>query len=167
MKTQLIVTAALFALMPLAGCGTLTGGSRRSVHLTSEPAGAQVTIADASDKTVFTDVTPCTAKLCPGAGYFRAAKYTVTFTKPGCRTVTQEIKHGINGWYIAGNFFFGGLIGWLVIDPLTGAMWTLDSNCSAVLPSQSPASASDGKDLKIIARDAVPPNLQSRLRRVK
>ena len=27
--------------------------------------------------------------------------------------------------YLVGNFFIGGLIGWLVVDPLTGAMWTL------------------------------------------
>jgi len=92
MKTQLLITAALFAVLPLAGCGTLTGGSRRSVSLTSEPTGAQVTIVNASGKTVFTDVTPCKAKLCPGAGYFRGATYTVTFAKPGYRSASQDIK---------------------------------------------------------------------------
>jgi hypothetical protein len=31
----------------------------------------------------------------------------------------------MDGWYI-GNILFGGLIGILIVDPLTGAMWKLD-----------------------------------------
>jgi hypothetical protein len=34
----------------------------------------------------------------------------------------------LNGWYIGGNLVFGGLVGWLIVDPLTGAMWTIDNN---------------------------------------
>jgi hypothetical protein len=41
------------------------------------------------------------------------------------QTVTVDTKVG--GWYI-GNFLFGGLIGLLIVDPATGAMWTLDTN---------------------------------------
>ena len=33
----------------------------------------------------------------------------------------------LNGWYI-GNVVFGGLIGLLIVDPETGAMWRLDEN---------------------------------------
>lgn len=29
------------------------------------------------------------------------------------------------GWYIAGNLLVGGILGWLIVDPLSGAMWTL------------------------------------------
>jgi hypothetical protein len=42
------------------------------------------------------------------------------------KNITINTK--VNGWYIAGNIIFGGLIGWIVVDPLTGAMWTLDTN---------------------------------------
>jgi len=28
-------------------------------------------------------------------------------------------------WYLAGNIVFGGIAGWLIVDPLTGAMWRL------------------------------------------
>ena len=36
------------------------------------------------------------------------------------------IRSTLNGgWYLVGNFFMGGLIGYLIIDPLTGAMWNL------------------------------------------
>ena len=30
----------------------------------------------------------------------------------------------LNAWYW-GNILFGGLIGWLIVDPATGAMWKL------------------------------------------
>ena len=35
------------------------------------------------------------------------------------------IQADIEGWYF-GNFLWGGLIGLLVIDPATGAMWKID-----------------------------------------
>lgn len=38
-------------------------------------------------------------------------------------------------WFgIAGNFLFGGFIGWLIVDPATGGMWAL--------------SAKDGQDVE-------------------
>ncbi len=33
----------------------------------------------------------------------------------------------MNGWY-AGNIVFGGLIGILIVDPATGAMWDIKEN---------------------------------------
>jgi len=32
----------------------------------------------------------------------------------------------VGGWYIAGNILVGGLIGWFIVDPITGAMWNLE-----------------------------------------
>lgn len=39
---------------------------------------------------------------------------------------TKEIivSAKLNGWYF-GNIFFGGVIGMLIVDPLTGAMWKI------------------------------------------
>jgi hypothetical protein len=31
-----------------------------------------------------------------------------------------------NGWYIAGNPIFGGLIGWFIVDPFNGKMYALE-----------------------------------------
>ena len=47
--------------------------------------------------------------------------------KEGCTDQTVTVDANVNGWYIAGNLVFGGLVGYLVVDPLTGAMWTLDT----------------------------------------
>ena len=166
MKTQLLILASLFTLVPLAGCGTITGGSTRSVNLISQPEGADVIVTNSAGNMVFNGKTPATAVLKPGAGYFRPAKYTVTFTKPGCPPVEKQIKTGINGWYLAGNFFFGGLIGYLVVDPLTGAMWTLERNCSAELTPSSTSSATDVGSLNVVCLNDLPDHLRSHLRRV-
>lgn len=39
----------------------------------------------------------------------------------------------MDGWYI-GNLLFGGLIGMLIVDPATGAMYKLDDSVYATLP---------------------------------
>ena len=48
----------------------------------------------------------------------------VEVSKEGFEKKTIQIESKTNGWYI-GNLLFGSLIGFLIIDPLTGAMWTL------------------------------------------
>jgi len=47
------------------------------------------------------------------------------FEKPGYISSAQTVRASIDGWYAAGNFIFGGFIGWLFVDPVTGAMWKL------------------------------------------
>ncbi len=166
MKTQLFILTSLITLVPLAGCGTITGGSSRSVNLVSQPAGAEVVVRNAKGKVMFNGKTPATAVLKPGAGFFQPAKYTVTFTRPGCAPVERKIKTGINGWYIAGNFFFGGLIGYLIVDPLTGAMWTLEKNCRAEFPPESAPAANDGGGLQVLCLNDLPDHLRQHLRPV-
>jgi hypothetical protein len=168
MRTQLIVAAALFAVTPLAGCASIVSGTKSEFRADCPTCKADVTIVDGyTHKPVFTGTTPAAVKLKRGAGFFKPAKYTVTISKDGYAPVTHPIEGGINGWYIGGNFFFGGLIGWVIVDPLTGAMWTLERSFTTELAPLSSASAGDGKDLTIISRDAVPPNLQRQMRPVQ
>ncbi|MDB4525936.1 hypothetical protein N9065_03445 [Akkermansiaceae bacterium] len=39
-------------------------------------------------------------------------------------TGTQSLDASMDPWY-AGNIIFGGILGVLVVDPATGAMWQL------------------------------------------
>jgi hypothetical protein len=62
----------------------------------------------------------------------------------------------INGWYV-GNIVFGGIIGSLIVDPLTGAMWALESE--QVNGSLAETVASNERlspQLRIVAIDSVP-----------
>jgi hypothetical protein len=43
---------------------------------------------------------------------------------PGHATSEVKLESSLSGWYL-GNIVFGGLIGMLIVDPMTGAMYNL------------------------------------------
>lgn len=47
----------------------------------------------------------------------------------------------LNGWY-AGNIFLGGIIGFLIVDPATGAMYKLNTDAIYEVLAESPMSQS-------------------------
>lgn len=116
-----IATCALLS----SGCASIVSPSHYNVPFDSDPQGATLTVKDRAGTLYFQGTTPTTVALKPGAGYFRSANYSISFSKPGYKTETVSLPATINSAYIVGNFFFGGWLGWLVIDPATGAMWTL------------------------------------------
>jgi hypothetical protein len=71
--------------------------------------------------------TPYTATLERSAGFFQKAKYKVKIHKDGYLPQETQIDAGINGWYF-GNIVFGGLLGILIVDPATGAMWKISED---------------------------------------
>jgi hypothetical protein len=153
-------------LLLIAGCATIVGKSVYPVAITSRPAEADITVVDETGKTVFKGKTPTTVSLSTKAGYFQGKDYTVTFAKPGYANQTAQIKRGVSGWYIGGNFLFGGLIGWLIVDPLTGAMWTLQEETSATLSPQTSMQKSDAS-VQVVSIDEVPDSLRSKMIRVQ
>jgi hypothetical protein len=124
------------------GCASIMNHDR-PVGITSQPSGAAITVYDKKGEAVYEGQTPTMVTLRRDGGYFSAPKYTVAFKKDGCHDCTAEIEHDISGWYIGGNLIFGGLIGYLIIDPLTGAMWTL-KDLHVDLESPPPAQLEDG-----------------------
>lgn len=115
-----------------AGCASIISGSRYPVSVNSNVAGANVTIKDRNGKVIHSGMTPTTAMLHSGDGFFTSAKYVLYFEKDGYQTATENFSAGFNGWYI-GNLLFGGPIGLLIVDPATGAMWELDNTVHANL----------------------------------
>ena len=67
-----------------------------------------------------------------GAGYFDGEKYSVKYSKEGYNDGLSVIDSSLSGWYI-GNLLFGGIVGLLIVDPATGAMWKLPENTSTSL----------------------------------
>ena len=153
-------------LLLVASCASIIGKSVYPVAITSKPDQADITIVDETGKTVFAGKTPTTVSLSTKAGYFQGKDYTVTFSKPGYAKQTAQIKRGVSGWYIAGNLVFGGLIGWLIVDPLTGAMWTLPDETTATLSPQMSMQHSD-VSMQVVLLDDVPNSLRSKMVRVQ
>jgi hypothetical protein len=69
--------------------------------------------------------TPTTVELKAGRGWFLAGDYSVKYSKDGYADKTVPVKQNLNGWYVFGNLLIGGLIGWVIVDPITGAMYTV------------------------------------------
>lgn len=122
----------------LTGCATIVSDSEYSVNIQSEPSGAEFSISEVrTGNIIHKGVTPSMVTLPSGAGYFKNAQYNITFNKKGVLPQTIPLKAKIDGWYF-GNIVFGGLLGLIIIDPITGAMYKLPPEVKANLtPSQS------------------------------
>lgn len=149
-----------------AGCASIVSKSAYPVTINSQPDQAEIAITDETGKTVHTGKTPTTVTLDTKRGYFKGKDYTVKFSKEGYAEYSAPIKRGVDGWYIAGNILFGGLIGWLIVDPLTGAMWTLPENLTVTLSKRETSLNKDNMGLRIVLFDDLPENMRSKLVRI-
>lgn len=139
-----------------------TGGYHRTTGLNSNPSGAKVTVYDKKGAVVFSSTTPTQIKLKPHAGYMSGARYRIVFEMESYASHEVQIRAGIKGWYIA-NIAAGGLIGFLIVNPLTGSMYTLhpkDVNVS-LTPQHARLTTTDGS-LVILLKDEVPASIMGR-----
>lgn len=155
----LVIMAGL--LPTWCGCASIVSKSVYPVAIRSNPSSAEVTIVNRAGKEVYHGTTPATVQLKAGAGYFKGEDYTVIFEKPGYENSEGKIKRGLDGWYVLGNVFAGSLVGWLIVDPATGAMWTLKDLETTLSPQLAGKAGEQG--LKIATLDEVPPELRSEM----
>ncbi|MBC8096168.1 MAG: hypothetical protein H7Y43_10175 [Akkermansiaceae bacterium] len=123
-KIHILPFITLVALVLGSGCASIVDGGDKSVQINSNPSGAKVTIADKNGKPISVQTTPAVVSLKRHHGFFQPEKYKLTFEAPGYYPAEASVSSRMNGWY-AGNVLFGGLLGILIVDPATGAMWTL------------------------------------------
>jgi len=125
LKNCSMMAVVIIAITCTSGCSTIVSDSTYDVRIDSYPRGADYLITDKKGREVGRGETPDLVKLKAGAGYFQSNEFNVDFSKDGYNPSTQSIDTGFDGWYI-GNFIFGGWPGFLLVDPLTGAMWTVE-----------------------------------------
>lgn len=116
--------AALAAMIALGGCASIVSNSKPKVNIYALPQVTTYTIKDSAGKVLLTGQTPGAALLETGRGYFKRQSYSITFSADGYSDSTQVLKPTISGWYWW-NILLGGAVGMLIVDPLTGAMYTL------------------------------------------
>jgi hypothetical protein len=119
------VSTLSVAVLLSTGCASIVSKSKYPVAITTEPAGAKIEIKDQDGVVRFAGTSPATAILDAGNGYFTRARYTVSASKEGYNPAILPLQNSIDGWYW-GNILFGGLIGLLIVDPITGAMFQID-----------------------------------------
>jgi hypothetical protein len=157
-----------------SGCASIIkGGGAQAISIRSNPSEASVKIFDfKTGNALSTGTTPFIATLEKSHGFFSGAKYRVVIEKQGFATREVIVDSNANGWYIGGNLVFGGLIGWLIVDPATGAMWTLDPDQVSVdLQSAPPppAAAQASAPVSVLEVDdfaTLHPNLLNKLKRI-
>lgn len=170
-----LITGAILASLTLTGCASIIGKSNYPVTVRSEPAGAAIVIKNGAGAIVHQGVTPSTVTLASGAGFFQGENYTLTFTMEGFPERSTVIERSISGWYF-GNILFGGFIGMLIVDPATGAMWTLNTDIHLKLEDGSrldhaeknntPAQANNDNNLRIVMLEDIPQAYRTHLVRV-
>jgi hypothetical protein len=164
----LLAGGAMVALIyMLSGCASIASGSQQSINVSSDPSEAGVKIYDSTGGVVYDSHTPATVSLRKGQGYFQGATYRVVIEKQGFKPKEVLIRSDLQvGWYVVGNFFIGGLIGWLIVDPLTGAMWTLSpESVNANLPRDA-AAAPGSAEIRVVLLEDIPAGLIPELRPV-
>ncbi len=126
-------------------------------------------VTDEKNNVVFKGKTPTTVTLEKSDGsYWGGKDYVVEITKDGYEDQSISIQSHPNGWYLAGNFVFGGLIGWFIVDPLGGAMYTLSPEQVSASMGEKTAHnnrATDGS-ISIVLLQDVPESLRKEMKRL-
>jgi hypothetical protein len=124
MLKQLCMAMLLGACAALTGCATLVHKGPRQVSVTSTPPGARVSIYDRSNSLVQVSTTPFVATLPTKFAYFKGQDYRLVFELPAYTSAEVHLQTTVSRWYF-GNLLFGGLLGLVIVDPSTGAMFNL------------------------------------------
>jgi hypothetical protein len=132
---RFLSVAALFAALALTSCASIVSDSTYPVTITSSPENLPIKIENEKGQVLHTGQTPMTVTLKAGDGWFSGATYYAVGPKGG----KVMIDSGVDGWYW-GNLLFGGVIGFLIVDPNTGAMYDLPE---LVYLNQQPIDISD------------------------
>lgn len=166
-RRDVVVWGLLATFVVLLGCASIVSKSTYTVNLNSNPLGAKVTVKDERGVPMQTGTTPMMVTLKAGKGYFQGKNYTVTFSMPGYEDHTAFITQNLDGWYI-GNILFGGVIGMLIVDPLTGAMWRLDPDMVMATLQKKTSALDDGKPALVVwSLSDVPQHLRPKMERLR
>jgi hypothetical protein len=163
------VTGALMlpVVLAMTGCATIVGDANQTIPIASTPAGATIVIKDEAGEEVFKGTTPTEVTLKKHNGhYFGGKSFTVAIAKDGFQKQEIRIESHVNGWYIGGNLVFGGLIGYLAVDPFNGGMYTLSpETVSATLPAGVKAAHNNTstEGIQVVLLSEVPAELRSKL----
>lgn len=165
MKVKGIMASMLILAFVLTGCASIVGKNLFPLTINSNPDGATIVIEDENGKKMFNGTTPATVSLISGESYFHAKSYNITFSKSGYMEQHAVVKATLSGWYW-GNIVFGGLIGMLIVDPITGNMWKLPPYVVGNLTQQQTFLNQNQSSLNIVTLDQVPQEMQKYLVRM-
>lgn len=127
MKSILTKAGMVCACLLLTACASIMDRGPVAASIKTNQEGANVSVTNGKGMLVAKGEAPMAVLLPRADGYFSGHVYNVEVSKPGYETRKITLDPEINNWYW-GNLLIGGLIGGLIVDPVTGAMWTYDQD---------------------------------------
>lgn len=137
----------------LSGCASIVGKSEYPVSINSIPAGANFVVTNKAGQKVHSGITPSSVTLKSSAGHFKGESHTIEVSKEGYSTKTYTLTSGVSGWYW-GNILLGGIVGLLIVDPATGAMYKLPDHVEVPIEAKT-ASVNGASALTIATIDSL------------
>jgi len=139
-------------------------GPKQSVSIDTKPSGAEVMVYDSAGEVVFQKTTPCVATLDRSTKDYEHASYVRLVKKDGYAPVQIHLSGKLNRAYLANVVNVVGL----VVDPITGSMWTLAPEAvDAELLSENKAFFKPDNGLFIDLKEQVPQDLVQYLQPVE
>jgi hypothetical protein len=148
------LSSIALSLVLVTGCSSILSDNMYPVSITSTPSLTNFVLENRAGVTVHSGRTPETVTLNASSGFFKGETYKLIFKKDGYDEKTVEIQSAIDGWYF-GNILFGGILGMLIVDPATGAMFKLPEQAAAQLEEQLAENTRDAS-LTIALLDTIP-----------
>lgn len=159
-----IISIALSTVI-LSSCSSIISKSEYSVAIDSSPDGANFVVTNQTGQKIHSGVTPSSVTLKSSSGYFKGETYTIVLNKDGYATKTFTLRSSVDGWYW-GNILFGGLIGMLIVDPATGAMYNLPNRVDVSIDPEV-ASTDANKNITIATIESLTEEQISRLKKIQ
>jgi hypothetical protein len=157
-----IISVALVLLF--SSCASILSTSTYPLSINSDPSNANISITDKKGQEIYSGNTPAVVQLKASAGFFSKAEYQVKLSSPGYDDKIIPIKFTIDEWYF-GNILVGGILGMLIIDPATGAMWKIETEFLNATLSKTVATSSE-PEMKILSINEIPKDWEAHLVRV-
>jgi hypothetical protein len=162
MKISLVTCCSVSLLF--TSCATIVSSRQIPTKIDSTPSKLAYKVKDGDGVVVSEGFTPSTTTLNRSPGYFRAGTYTVEISKNGKLVGKETISAGINGWYF-GNILLGGVIGMVIVDPLSGAMYRMPESVTVSTTATASLERKD-HDLRIVDISTLTPEQRLKLVRI-
>lgn len=123
--STLVYSAIICAL--LSSCATVMRDETQDIPIHSNVKEVNIRVLNRHGIAVYEGQAPTVVPLKTSRnGYFSPAKYTIEASKEGYVPIRQPLGRAVSLWNYLGNIVIGGIIGYLIVDPLTGRMYSLD-----------------------------------------
>jgi hypothetical protein len=124
----------LLGMLPKCRHTSNIDGTNRMVDPQGIPSSIAVSAIDTDGQRVCEGMTPLVIPQKRPGPDFKAEQYCIVFESQGEQKGIWLSASIAAGWYLAGDNSCGGFIDLLIIDPLSGAIWTVDPSLVPLFP---------------------------------